>query len=72
MISIYDKIKIINDRVSNLESCIFTLNQEIEIFKKIDPVDQETIDGYLFDIRSKELSIRAMQGILNNLNKELD
>lgn len=50
MLTVYDKINIVNNRVSNLMSCISTLDEEIEIFKKIDPIDQETIDGYTFDI----------------------
>jgi hypothetical protein len=72
MLSVYDKINIVNDRILNLRSCIITLNQEIEIFKKIEPVDQETVDGYLFDISLKQLDILTMQDLLSNLNKELD
>ncbi len=72
MQSVYDKINIVNDRMLNLRSCIITLNQEVEIFKKIEPVDQETVDGYLFDISLKQLDILTMQDLLSNLNKELD
>ncbi len=72
MLSVYDKINIVNDRMLNLRSCIITLNQEVEIFKKIEPVDQETVDGYLFDISLKQLDILTMQDLLSNLNKELD
>ncbi len=72
MLSVYDKINIVNDRILNLRSCIITLNQEVEIFKKIEPVDQETVDGYLFDISLKQLDILTMQDLLSNLNKELD
>lgn len=72
MLTVYDKMNIVNDRVSNLMSCISTLNEEIEIFKKIDPIDQETIDGYTFDISLKELEILIMQELLSDLNKELD
>ena len=72
MLSKYDKINIINNRISNLEISISVLNEEIEIFKKINPVDQETIDGYLFDIDLKTTKIRALEELLHNLNLGID
>jgi hypothetical protein len=72
MISKYDKINIINNRISNLEISISVLNQEIEILKKIDPIDQETIDGYFADIDSKNGIIVALQNLLYNLNLSID
>jgi hypothetical protein len=72
MISKYDKINIINNRISNLGISISVLNQEIEILKKIDPIDQETIDGYFTDIDSKNGIIVALQNLLYNLNLSID
>jgi hypothetical protein len=72
MLSKYDKINIINNRISNLEISISVLNQEIEIFKKIDPIDQETIDGYLFDIDLKTTKIRAIEELLREVNLGID
>jgi hypothetical protein len=72
MISKYDKINIINNRISNLEISISVLNEEIDILKKIDPIDQETIDGYFTDIDSKNGIIVALQDLLYNLNLSID
>lgn len=72
MLSKNDKIDIINNRISNLEISISVLNEEIEIFRKIDPVDQETIDGYLFDIDSKTAKIRAIEELLHDINLGID
>jgi hypothetical protein len=72
MISKYDKINIINNRISNLEISISVLNEEIDILKKIDPIDQETIDGYFTDIDSKNRIIVALQDLLYNLNLSID
>jgi hypothetical protein len=72
MLSKYDKIDIINSRISNLEISISVLKEEIEIFKQISPIDQETIDGYLLDIYLKGNTILAIQGLLGNLNSGID
>jgi hypothetical protein len=72
MLSKNDKTDIINNRISNLEISISILNEEIEIFKKIDPVDQETINGYLVDIDLKTTKIRAIEELLRDVNLGID
>jgi len=72
MLSKNDKIDIINNKISNLEISISVLNEEIEIFKKIDPVDQETIDGYLGDIDLKRRNILIIKELLHELNSGID
>jgi hypothetical protein len=66
MLSLNERLMFVQGRISNLESCINTLLDDISILEQIEPIDQETIDGYASNIELKKQKIQFMKDIIKN------